>query len=291
MFEEMRTRDFVRWMFFGILIAAFALVQLSPNPLILDVGIQLTFYVIVPVLYFGRQFQKQQVPLSRVVFLKGASRWLLPLAGLVTLSTFFSMAMLWLQLRVLMPVAPWMVDSLLERAPFPDNTAYLITVSLIVAVIGPIAEEFMFRGLLLKRLISKTSMWEGIGTSSLLFGMLHMDFFGAFLFGVTASILYLLTDNLLIPILLHIFHNSLVVGLMFISPGWPEWLTVMESADIYTKAVPNAIVLFVTSILIFAVILRLAQSLNKKNEEEMYQAFLKKQREALQNEPDHPEMP
>ncbi|KOF10650.1 hypothetical protein AC739_08290 [Planococcus glaciei] len=291
MFEEMRTRDFVRWMFFGILIAAFALVQLSQNPLILDVGIQLTFYVIVPVLYFGRQFQKQQVPLSRVVFLKGASRWLLPLTGLVTLSTFFSMAMLWLQLRVLMPVAPWMVDSLLERAPFPDNIAYLITVSLIVAVIGPIAEEFMFRGLLLKRLISKTSMWEGIGTSSLLFGMLHMDFFGAFLFGVTASILYLLTDNLLIPILLHIFHNSLVVGLMFISPGWPEWLTVMESADIYTKAVPNAIVLFVTSILIFAVILRLAQSLNKKKEEEKYQVFLKKQREALQNEPDHPEMP
>lgn len=291
MFEEMRTRDFVRWMFFGILIAAFILVQLSPNPLVLDVGVQLTFYVIVPVLYFGRQFQKQQVPLSHVVFLKGALRWLLPLAGLVTLSTFFSMAMLWLQLRVLMPVAPWMVDSLLERAPFPDNIAYLITVSLIVAVIGPIAEEFMFRGLLLKRLISKTSMWEGIGTSSLLFGMLHMDFFGAFLFGMTASILYLLTDNLLIPILLHIFHNSLVVGLMFISPGWPEWLTVMESADIYTKAVPNAIVLFVTSILIFAVILRLAQSLNKKKEEEKYQAFLKKQREALQNEPDHPEMP
>jgi len=291
MFEEMRTRDFVRWMFFGILVAAFILVQLSSNPLILDVGVQLTFYVIVPVLYFGRQFQKQQVPLSRVVFFKGAMRWLLPLVGLVTLSTFFSMAMLWLQLRVLMPVAPWMVDSLLERAPFPDNTAYLITVSLIVAVIGPIAEEFMFRGLLLKRLISKTSMWEGIGTSSLLFGMLHMDFFGAFLFGVTASILYLLTDNLLIPILLHIFHNSLVVGLMFISPGWPEWLTVMESTDIYTKAVPNAIVLFVTSILIFAVILRLAQSLNKKIEEEKYQAFLKKQQEALQNEPHHPEMP
>nr|WP_316045951.1 hypothetical protein [Planococcus glaciei] len=88
--------------------------------------------------------------------------------------------------------------------------------------------------------------------------------------------MYLLTDNLLIPILLHIFHNSLVVGLMFISPGWPEWLTVMESADIYTKAVPNAIVLFVTSILIFAVILRLAQSLNKKKRRREVPGLLKK---------------
>ena len=275
MFEEMRTRDFVRWMFFGMVLSAFLFIQLSSDPLVMDVGMQLAFYVAVPVWYFGRQFQKQHVPLSRVVFLKGAARWLVPLFGLVTLSTFFSIGMLWLQLRTLMAVAPWMVDYILEPVPFPDNTVYLVAVSLIIAVIGPIAEEFMFRGLLLKRLIAKTSMWEGIGTSSLLFGLLHMDFFGAFLFGVTASILYLLTDNLLIPILLHIFHNSFVVGTLFINPDWPEWLTVMESTDIYTKAVPNAIVLLISGILILAVILRLAQNLNKKKEDEKSEALLK----------------
>ncbi|MDN7246218.1 CPBP family intramembrane glutamic endopeptidase [Planococcus shenhongbingii] len=291
MFEEMRTRELFNWMFCGMVLAAFVLVQFSSNIFLMDVGMQLMFYVVVPVSYFGSQFRKQKVPVTHVVFLKGASRWILPAISLVMLSMFFSIGILWLQLRMLAPIAPQMVDYLLKPASLPDNTAYLITVSLIVAVIGPIAEEFMFRGLLLKRLIVKTSMWEGVWLSSLLFGMLHMDFFGAFLFGVTASILYLLTDNLLIPILLHVFHNSLVVGLMYVSPGWPQWLTVAESADIYAKAVPNAIALLVSGTLLLAVILRLAQILNQKKEDEKYQAALKKEAEAIENETNNPETP
>jgi membrane protease YdiL (CAAX protease family) len=289
MFEEMSTRDLLRWMVFGMLLSVFLLVPLSSNVLWANIGFQLVFYI-APACYFSSQFKKQQVPLSRVVFFRGSLRWFVPLVGLAVLAMAFSLGMVWLHLRMLTLFAPGTIDYFLAPAPFPDNTAYLVAISLIVAIIGPIAEEFIFRGLLLKRLIVKTSVWEGIGLSSLLFAMLHMNFFGAFLFAVTASMLYLLTDNLLIPILLHIFHNSLVIAQTFISPDSPEWLMLADSSDIYTKAVPNAIVLLVSSVLILAVILRLAQSLHKKKEEEKYRAALKKEAEALLNEPKNPEM-
>lgn len=290
MFEEMRTRDLLSWMFFGMLLSIFLLVPLSPNALWANIGFQLVFYIM-PAWYFSVQFKKQQVPLSHVVFFKGSLHWLLPIAGLAALAMAFSFGMIWLRMRILTPVAPQTVDYILAPPPFPDNMAYMVVLSLMVAIIGPIAEEFIFRGLLLKRLIAKTSMWEGIWISSLLFGMLHVNFFAAFTFGLLASILYLLTDNLLLPILLHIFHNSLVVVRIYISPSWPEWLTLTESADIYAKAVPNAILLLASSVLLLAVILRLADSLQQKKEEEKYQAALKKQAEALADETNDPETP
>ena len=150
----------------------------------------------------------------------------------------------------------------------PESPVYLTITIISIALIGPIAEEFIFRGMLLNRMMKKTSMWGGILISSILFGILHADIIGASIFGIITSLLYLKTGNLLIPILLHVFNNSIAIILTFVAPSWPGW-AIGEKSDIYTYILPNSIVLAISSILMILVIARLAKGLRRKSEEEM----------------------
>ena len=218
-------------------------------------------------MFFRYHFRKQGRSVREVVFKEGAVEWLPRLLGFVVISIAFSMSIFWLQLFALYPIFPGFVDFLLEPIPMPENPIYLVITLVSIAIIGPIAEEFIFRGVLLHRMMKKTSMWGGILISSILFGLLHADVFGAFIFGVIASLLYLKTRNLLIPILMHIINNSIAVIWMYVAPTWPKW-GIMESSELYDKALPNAIVLVISSILMGWIIVRLVKSLPKKSTEE-----------------------
>lgn len=87
-----------------------------------------------------------------------------------------------------------------------------ICFNLNVSIIGPIVEEIMFRGIILNRLSKRWGFNVGIIISSLLFGIQHLEMaiIGAFLWGIVMSLLYLKTNNIMIPITLHIINNSLV---------------------------------------------------------------------------------
>lgn len=264
MFEEMKSRHLFGWMFGAIIVSVFILLQVTENPLIMDVALQLVFYVVVPVWFFSYHFKKRGVKIRQVVFFRGITRWLLPIVGLTLLSLSFSIGMIWLLLRAILPIAPAAVDFVLMPPPLPDALWYFIATGIIVAVIGPIAEEFVFRGLILNRLITKFGFWNGIGLSSAIFGMFHIDFFGAFLFAVVASLLYLKTGNLLVPILLHIVNNTVAVYQSFINPAFPSWLMVTSANDLYTKALPNLIVLLVSLALLLIIIAWMARDLEGK---------------------------
>lgn len=267
MFEEMKIRHFLIWSTVGFVGTIVWFLQLPIDAYTGDLIVQVMMYVVVPGWFFSYHFQKQQVPLSHVVFVKGVKQWMVTLLGLVVLIISFSFGMMWLQMLVLLQVAPWLVDLILQPVPLPDNLLYLAMMAVILSVIGPIAEEFIFRGLLLKRLIRKTSMWGGVLISSLLFGVLHADIVGAFLFGVIASLLYLRTGNLLIPILLHIFNNTIAMLLMFVPSDQPQWLALMDSSDIYENAVPYGVVLAISSLVMVWAIFRLAKGFGEKEAE------------------------
>ncbi|WP_299521824.1 CPBP family intramembrane glutamic endopeptidase [uncultured Methanobrevibacter sp.] len=82
-------------------------------------------------------------------------------------------------------------------------------------ILAPLVEELVFRGVLLNRLKVRIGVIPAILISSFLFGMGH-EFGGmisAFLFGICMCILYLKTDNILIPISVH-FLNNLVVTIL-----------------------------------------------------------------------------
>ncbi len=95
------------------------------------------------------------------------------------------------------------------RPSLPGNLLSIISLSLL----APITEEFIFRGVLLHRFAHKYGLRSGIVYSSLLFGLLHPDILGAFLFGVGMCILYLRTQSLWVPMICHGVYNFAVWAL------------------------------------------------------------------------------
>jgi uncharacterized protein len=117
-------------------------------------------------------------------------------------------------------IASWLFPSLAEylfkqqrdagplRSLGESGSAPLI---LFVVVIGPVIEEVVFRGLLLRRGIARRGLWRGVVISSLVFALLHPPFWiGAFVVGVFLSMLYLVTRSLYAPIAFHALYNGMV---------------------------------------------------------------------------------
>ncbi|AQQ52197.1 CPBP family intramembrane glutamic endopeptidase [Planococcus lenghuensis] len=266
MFWEMKTRYLILYNILAIIVMVVALLFIDSYLFtVSDDAVNTIFmailYIIVPVLYFGYYFRKQNRPVQGILFTAGMKEWIPRLAVLVFILIAFSLSVFWLQLAALMPIAPWLVELFMEPVPMTTSPGFLVLEILFLAVIGPIAEEFMFRGVLLNRMIRKTSMWGGILISSILFGVLHADVLGAFMFGVITSLLFIKTRNLLVPVMLHIFNNSLAVLAAYVAPTFPEALALLEPADIYEKALPNAAVLIIASILLGLFLTRLVRSM------------------------------
>ena len=88
-------------------------------------------------------------------------------------------------------------------------------------LISPIAEELIFRGIILNRLKLVISTPIAILISSLCFGILHSygSIISAFVFGLCMCILYIKTNNILIPILAHIMNNFFAEALYYLDSG------------------------------------------------------------------------
>ncbi|HSM81198.1 MAG TPA: type II CAAX endopeptidase family protein [Nodosilinea sp.] len=82
-----------------------------------------------------------------------------------------------------------------------------------VLVVAPITEEFIFRGLLLHRWGVKWGVRPAIVLTSVLFGVLHSNPVGLFVFGVVMSLLYLSTRSLLVPMVAHAMNNAIASGI------------------------------------------------------------------------------
>ncbi|MDE4084505.1 type II CAAX endopeptidase family protein [Planococcus maritimus] len=237
------------------------LLQMAGNPFLNSIVLLLLFYIALPVWICSYYFQKRGVTLRQVVFVQGIVRWLLPIVGLSLLIMVFSTSIFWLLLRALVATAPALVNLFLTPEPLPDAVWYLAATGFIVAIVAPIAEEFVFRGVILNQLMDVFGLWKGIGITSLIFAVFHLNFFGAFLFAVIASLLYIKTGNLLAPILLHIANNTLAVYQAFADTSFMDWMTVASVNDLYTKAAPNLIALIASTALLLLVIGWMARGL------------------------------
>ena len=156
----------------------------------LMLALNLVFYVVTPLVFFKYHFKKQGTSVRQVIYTKGTKRWIPLIFGIVIVSMAFSLGTFWLFLYTLNPFFPSIVNLFLDKGLMPENGFYLAFEIIAITILAPIVEEFIFRGVVLHRLIGKTSIWGGILLSSLLFGILHADIIGAFLFGVIASLLF-----------------------------------------------------------------------------------------------------
>ena len=129
---------------------------------------------------------------------------------IVFANIFFSYGMLYLSnnlvihFPVLKFLAGFYVPSMSLTGSLPILGIFVSTV-----IISPIAEELIFRGVLLNRLKLITPTLFAVLVSSLLFGALHSfgSIISAFVFAICMAILYLKTENICVAILAHFLNN------------------------------------------------------------------------------------
>jgi hypothetical protein len=99
------------------------------------------------------------------------------------------------------------------------NTGYnylaVLLYCLELILIAPVFEEIFFRGFLLTSIAKNRGIFKAIIISSILFGVLHLDLIGSFVFGIVSSIFYLKTKSLFSSIIFHSGFNAIVVVLFF----------------------------------------------------------------------------
>ncbi|MBP3791719.1 MAG: CPBP family intramembrane metalloprotease [Methanobrevibacter sp.] len=85
-------------------------------------------------------------------------------------------------------------------------------------LISPISEELLFRGVFLNRLKFVVPPLFAILISSLLFASLHSygNIISAFIFALCMAILYVKTDNILVPIFAHFLNNLIAEIVVFV---------------------------------------------------------------------------
>lgn len=109
-------------------------------------------------------------------------------------------------------VSMWDIDTV----NIDSSVVFLDAIGAII--FAPILEELVFRGVLFNRLKIRAGIIPAMLISSFIFGIGH-DFGGmtsAFLFGICMCILYMKTDNILVPMSVH-FINNVVATVMEIT--------------------------------------------------------------------------
>jgi len=190
--------------------------QRNPWPLAMMIFLQSVLVLAVTVwtarragLHFGDLFShvapgKRLLPLVPVA---------LPMLGLALAALYA----FWTPLSFVFPTLTEIVLLGDEPVLYAAGPPYPIVGNLLgllaMTVVGPISEEWFFRGLLLQRWSRKWGPVSGVVGSSLLFAFQHVDVLGAFLFGVVMSSLYARYHSLWAPTLVHGASNLVVWGI------------------------------------------------------------------------------
>ena len=103
---------------------------------------------------------------------------------------------------------------------------------LAVAIIAPIVEETIFRGMILKGFLKHYSVTKSVILSALLFGLIHMNpwqFVTAFAAGIVLGWWYVKTDSIIATIFGHALNNGMIYIISFIGISIPGFNTALGS--------------------------------------------------------------
>ncbi|KGN03127.1 CAAX protease [Clostridium novyi A str. 4570] len=139
-----------------------------------------------------------------------------------------------------------MGQKILENSGTIYDTIYEF---ILVVILAPIAEELIFRGVILNRLKMRWGVGPAIIISSILFGVLHINLaiIGAFLFGVMMCIVYMKTRNIFVTMLIHCVNNFLC-SLKNIGGDGAGEFTKSDINDLLLLGKPAIIIFCITSI-------------------------------------------
>lgn len=95
-----------------------------------------------------------------------------------------------------------------------------------VIIVAPLTEEFIFRGILLQRWATKWNLPIALILSSILFGLLHLNSFGAGILGLVVGVLYCQTKSLWVPVAFHATNNTIASLSIVLPPNLPSTASV-----------------------------------------------------------------
>jgi membrane protease YdiL (CAAX protease family) len=103
----------------------------------------------------------------------------------------------------------------IQELIFGETRAGMLALTTLLAcVVGPVAEELFFRGLLFSTLRRRMSRWPATVLSGSAFALLHTNVLGfpsILLLGCLLANLYERTGSLASPLAVHILHNTLLL--------------------------------------------------------------------------------
>ena len=122
---------------------------------------------------------------------------------------------------------------------------------LMLAVLAPVMEEVLFRGILLESVREKYSSGRAIVVSALMFGVIHIipqQVVNAFVIGLILGFIYVRTDSLWPVIIIHALNNAMAYVIMQWSDGANITVrSLIENDTIYAVVYGVALVVFVVS--------------------------------------------
>lgn len=102
-----------------------------------------------------------------------------------------------------------------ERVLFSGDLLFRL---LVLGIISPICEEYIFRVLVIKRLTIKVKMSTAVVVSAFIFGIYHMNLMQgvyAVMMGLIIGYVYMKEKNILIPVLMHASANITIILLEY----------------------------------------------------------------------------
>lgn len=240
-FEGFKFRSFLLWTTFGF-IAAPRVIRLFVQDDNLFGELTASAFYLAAAVWLVCNFYAGQIELSRLFgpFPQTRDHWscvalFLPLAG-------FGYGTLFLIGYLLSFFAPSLVEAELSSSQdmpveYLQWTGIGLYRMLEAAIIAPVIEEILFRGVLLHRWAERWSVKTSVVVSSFLFALLHMQVVGAignFVFGAVLAGVYLHTRSLLVPIFIHILNNSVIVITSMFLKEEPAYTVHQLYADAWT---------------------------------------------------------
>ena len=158
--------------------------------------------------------------------------------------------------------------------PIPDiiNEAFEelavspIILILSVAVVAPIYEEIIFRGILLKGMASKINPTVALVISSLFFALVHLNIpqgINAFLLGLVIGAIYLKTGSIYLSMFAHFANNFLAITLS-------EQFVLIEGR----YAIGAHVIFFIAGVILLVIACRGYNQKKVKNTPEIYKQFV-----------------
>ncbi len=252
-FLRLRSRTLIWWMIVGSIVV-FVVAALAGLILPLDSMESATGGIVVEIAIHGLVVawivwacRNADIDLGRFVGRVPAGYNWLPAAGLLAITFIFSIGSLVVTAYGLSRVSPELLESLLTAgAPDPDSMISSVWWVIGAVAVAPVLEEVLFRGVFLSRWGVKWGIGTAIVVSSAIFGILHLDVAGAMALGVIASLLYLQSRTLIVPIAFHAANNLVATGAMFMPGSDEPWTFADELAEIEAMALPGLAMVAVT---------------------------------------------